>query len=276
MAKTNQKSRRVQTSGKIGAGSPSVLTDVAEISAQQALPAEDKNVTSLYIVADNSDHVARSPIPFKSVENILQATAFASVIGYPLKYHLTIKWTDKANDHYSQILRKISEWQRYNCKQAAFVWAREAARGPHIHILLYLPKERASRFRKRLRHWLKKLLDLRRLPKGLVQCRQAHAFGDIQIHIAHRVRYILKGSDDDTRLFMNYCGKREDGHVVGKRSGTSQSLGVAARRRVGGALPSGHRKVTKAMREEALLRNERWAEERARYFPPNVVRLAKR
>ena len=84
MAKTNQKSRRVQTSGKIGAGSPSVLTDVAEISALQALPAEDKNVTSLYIVADNSDHAARNPIPFKSVENILQATAFASAIGYPL------------------------------------------------------------------------------------------------------------------------------------------------------------------------------------------------
>ena len=82
MAKTNQKSRRVQTSGKIGAGSPSVLTDAAEISALLALPAEDKNVTSLYIVADNSDHVARSPIPFKSVENILQASAFASAIDY--------------------------------------------------------------------------------------------------------------------------------------------------------------------------------------------------
>ena len=80
------------------------------------------------------------------------------------------------------------------------------------------------------------------------------------------MRYILKGTDEDTRLFLGCGEKRELGFVKGKRAGVSQALGKMARRRAGGFLPSGHRQATVEMLEAVSIRDKRLREERDRDF----------
>ncbi len=86
-------------------------------------------------------------------------------------------------------------------------------------------------------------------------CIRSH--GDPYEHIRNRVRYILKGTDDATRLFLGYDGKKERGFIKGKRVGTSQALGEEARRKAGGVRLSGHRKPTQEMLMAATIRNQR-------------------
>ena len=76
-------------------------------------------------------------------------------------------------------------------------------------------------------------------------------------HIRNRVRYILKGTDDATRLFLGYDGKQERGFIKGKRVGTSQALGEEARRKAGGVRLSGHRKPNQEMLVAATIRDQR-------------------
>jgi len=196
----------------------------------------------------------RNPIRFAAAENIMQAADHALALGYPLEYHLTVKWLDKNRSNHQQLLRKIGKWQDYHIGKRVFVWSREATGGHHSHILLHIPRDRIKKFRKLGRAWLKQILGLRSLPTGTMNLTVHRKIGVSFDHMRNRVRYILKGADADTRLFLG-CTRSEWGYVEGKRAGVSQGLGVAARRKAGGVLPSGVRKVTRKMLAAAVMRD---------------------
>lgn len=206
----------------------------------------DGNCPPLYIVEGVSAATSNSPIPFHTAENIIQAAAFAGSLGFPLEYHLTVRWPGSEGREHKLLLRKIADWQRYRFGLPVFVWARETKSGPHSHILLHIPRHLSNRFRKLARGWLKEAFGLRRLAKGTLSVTRIWSLGDPYENIRNRVRYILKGADPDTRRFLG-CKKGETGIIKGKRAGVSQGLGESARRKAGGVLLSGNRKPSKEM-----------------------------
>ena len=207
---------------------------------------------------------SRNPIRFDTAENIVQAAGHALALGYPLEYHLTVKWPDNSGslaNHY-ELLRKIGEWQEYNIGKRVFIWSREAKGGPHSHILLHIPRDRIKKFRKLVRIWLKQILGLPGLPAGTMRMTVHRKIGASFDHIRNRVRYILKGADAETRLFLG-CTKSETTYIQGKRAGASQALNRKARRQAGGVLPSGARHPTREMLEAARERDRLKDEARA-------------
>ncbi|MDA1023659.1 MAG: hypothetical protein O2817_10010 [Proteobacteria bacterium] len=247
-------------------GPPSVHSGDVKYQGIRELQSGDGDCPPLYIVSGISEPLTNSPIPFKTVENVVQAAGFAFLRGFPLVYHLTARLPDGEVESYEFLLRKIGGWQDDNIGQRIFVWARETKNGPHIHILLYIPRKLAPRFRKLARRWLKEAFGLRRLPKGTLRVRRIWSLGSPFKNTRNQVRYILKGADADTRLFLGCGEKQERGFVKGKRAGVSQALGEDARRRAGSVLPSGHRKVTVEMLEAATTRDRQRQEERDSYF----------
>lgn len=216
----------------------------------------NENCHPLYIVRGVSALSANKPIPFNTAENIIQAAGFASSLGFPLEYQMTVRWPDGGGGDHETLLRKTSEWQRYHIGRPVFVWARETRSGPHSHILLHIPRHLANRFRKRSRLWLKEAFGLRRLPKGTLSTTKLWKSGDPFENTKKRVRYILKGADPDTRRFFG-CENLGEGFVEGKRAGISQGLGEAARRKAGGVLLSGNREPTAEMMAAAMVRDQR-------------------
>jgi len=205
---------------------------------------------------------SRNPIRFDTAENIVQAAGHALALGYPLEYHLTIIWPDNNRSNHQKLLRKIGEWQEYNIGKRVFIWSREAKGGPHSHILLHIPRDRIKKFRKLVRVWLKQILGLRGLPTGTMRMTVHRKIGASFDHIRNRVRYILKGADAETRLFLG-CTKSETTYIQGKRAGASQALNRKARRQAGGVLPSGARHPTREMLEAARERDRLKDEARA-------------
>jgi len=218
----------------------------------------------LYIVDGVSAASTNSPIQFHTAENIIQAAGFAGTLGFPLEYHLIIHWPDENQEHHNELIKRISGWQKYNIGSQVFVWARETKNGPHTHILLHIPRHLATRFRKKARQWLKKAFGVRRLAIGTLRVRRIWSLGSPFDNIRNLVRYILKGADADTRLFIG-CNKWEPGIVKGKRAGFSQGLGEDARRKAGGVLPSGNRKPTQEMLRAAMVRDKRRAERKEQF-----------
>jgi len=213
--------------------------------------------------------VTRNPIRFDQAENIVQAAGYAISIGCPLEYHLTVKWPNNSGslaNHY-ELLRKIGEWQEYNLSKRVFVWSREATGGHHSHILLHVPRAMKPKLQKLVRKWLKGILGLRSLPAGAVNFTVHRKIGQSFDHIRHRVRYILKGADADTRRFLG-CEKAEPTYIKGKRAGVSQALNRKARRATGSVLPSGARKLTREMLEAALICRRHREKQAARYSIP--------
>jgi len=215
----------------------------------------------LYIVDGVS---SPSAIPFHTAENIILAAAFAGLLGFPLTYHMIVRWTDEDVKDHEFILRRIAEWQRYNVGQPVFVWARETKDRHHTHILVYIPRHLANRFRKLARQWLREAFDLRGLSKGTLWVRKSWSRGDPFEHTRNKVRYILKGADADTRLIIG-SDKSEPGFVGGKRAGFSQGLGEAARKKAGGVIASGLRKPNAEMLRTAINCDQRREEKREQF-----------
>ena len=231
-----------------GNNSPSVPSESADNRTSQGPEARKTNSPPLYIVGNVSPTLPF--IPFPHVENLIQAAGFARLIAKPLHHHLCIRWPTGDWRHHADILRQISEWQRYHVGCPVFVWTKEAKGGAHSHILLHLPSHKSRKFRSMITKHLKKLTGLRSLPTGTIQNRRIWAHGDPFTHMRNRVAYILKRADQDTRSILG-TKKSDIGRIEGKAVGVSQSLGVEARSNAGSVLPSGHR-VTPPSWQRAL------------------------
>lgn len=178
-------------------------------------------------------------------ENLISAAAHAVQIGKPLNRMLTIHF-DKAGisdpvKATGQLLKLMGDWLRCNNTALTAVWVREAgpAKGEHVHILLSVPPHILGSFTRLQRGWFKKI--------GAAWKRGAYlsrpiggshklAFNEASTSLYQQaltgaLHYLLKGADAHARAALRIKKQDDGGELWGKRCGTTENIGKAARTR---------------------------------------------
>ena len=172
--------------------------------------------------------------------NIIEAVSFAKLIGLPLVAHLTIHWslTDVGDDPGGELFAKLreglSKWLNRRGIVFAAAWARERQAGGqsdvvHCHLLFHLPVECRSGAR------------LLQVDAAISRLLRRHG-GDITHEKAIDLRlhdklpypdgkYLIKGGGRKVwkKFGLRKEHRRLQGIMKGKRCGTTQNLGPAAR-----------------------------------------------
>jgi hypothetical protein len=170
--------------------------------------------------------VNTTSIAAAAAANLHAAIAFAAAIGTPLTEFVTIYWgvvptLDRSLHRQGRLIERAAKWLGRRGVPLAYVWVLEQPAGgaPHSHLLLHVPPEHRMAFRKKLHaDWT----GAGRRP-GLVACRRIY---DLQGMEA----YLMKGADPERVAALGIVS-RPQGTITGKRCGTSESLGRAARDR---------------------------------------------
>lgn len=180
-------------------------------------------------------------------ENLLRAAEHALRIGRPLNRMLTVHF-DKARisdpvHATGQLLKLMGDWLRCNNTGITAVWVREAGptKGEHVHILLSVPPPILGSFARMQRGWFRKIGAAWK--RGVYMSRPiggSHklAFNATSEHlykqaITGALHYLLKGADTKAREVHGISKGEDGGELWGKRCGTTENLGRAARLRFG-------------------------------------------
>ena len=249
-----QEQKHANTGGrlsKLGQEIPCVSTPI-DVPAPEYLASrhqpEGLKAQAPLIYVDNTNRPSVTRIPFRAIENMIQASAHAWWIGRPLLHLLTIKWTSGDWSWHQPVQDTLGKWLSRKSGGAYYIWVKEGNRVPHSHFLVHLKPglTGADCWRVVIRA-LKRLSGLSALPKGTVQCRAPCFFGPKFGHTKRRTAYLCKGGGAEVRAFL---GVDKDDHacVPGKQAGVSETLGEAARKRAGGCLPSGCRSVPETVK----------------------------
>ena len=177
-----------------------------------------------------------SRISMRQATNIIEAVRFARMIDLPLVAHLTIHWslTDVGDDPNGALFANFHE----KCLDRrgivfAGAWARECqCRGQsdveHCHLLFHLPVKYQSG--KLLAQVKDAILRLVRLHGGEVTDERAI---DLAIWPDPDGKYLVEGGGP--KIWTNFRLRKEhrrlQGTIHGKRSGTTENIGPAARGR---------------------------------------------
>jgi hypothetical protein len=174
----------------------------------------------------------------KVASNVHHAIRIAEALGKPLNLFVTINFAmtgcrpDEASATFRKMLStRFGHWSRRPGRGSrqggcppTFVWVMEAGGGVQCaHWLVHVPTSRSADFRARVVRWAEALAG------------PIHAGGAIDIRPARTPkgagRYMLKGTDPAYAAFYGVDFK-DQGLVHGKRAGTSQNLGPAAKKRL--------------------------------------------
>jgi hypothetical protein len=181
----------------------------------------------------------------KDCENLILAAEHARQIGAPLNRMLTIHF-DKAGisdpvKATGQLLKLMGDWLRCYSTGITAVWVREAGpeKGEHVHILLSVPPPILGLFTRRQRGWFKKIGAAWK--RGVYLSRPiggSHkvAFGPLcsdlyKQALSGALGYLLKGADAKARAAHSLTRTENGGVLSGKRCGTTENIGRAARSR---------------------------------------------
>jgi hypothetical protein len=170
--------------------------------------------------------------------DLLEAVAFATEIGLPLRAHATVMWslTMAFNDHEGKRAARVREGLKKVLQRRrvpwAGVWVRECKAQTditHDHLLFHLPPELCTvSTRQQLEATIMRLVG--RHGDGVTHGRAVDL--TIYLHGADG-RYLLKGGGrvvwEEYRLPSSW--RRMQGRIYGKRCGVTQNLGPAARLR---------------------------------------------
>ncbi len=173
--------------------------------------------------------------------NIVEAVKFAKSIGLPLVVHLTIHWSGTVafDDHdgtrFATVHEGLAKVLFRRGIPVAWVWCRECKKHTdivHSHLLFHLPAE--YRFGPKLAEMeahLERLVDL--------HGRDRHGDHGIWSEYAVKLRihrdpdglYLLKGGGPEvwSRFRIKKKWRESQGVIHGKRCGTTQNIGRAAR-----------------------------------------------
>ena len=171
--------------------------------------------------------------------NIIEAVEYAKSIGLPLVAHLTIHWayTDVGDDSDGKLFAKFREgldkWLRRQGIVFAAAWSRERmSRGQaevvHCHLLFHLPVDYRTGAR---------LLQVEAAVYRLIKRHGRGYWAEEAIKLViwpnPDGKYLIKGGGPKVwklfRLRKEHCSLQ--GIIHGKRCGTTQNIGPAARRR---------------------------------------------
>jgi hypothetical protein len=168
--------------------------------------------------------------------NIVEAVKFAKRIGLPLVAHLTIHWSgtdawdDPEGTRFAKVREGLAKVLFRRGIPRAWVWCRECKAHTdivHSHLLFYLPVEYRSGPRlEEMNAHLVRLVD--RQGNGIL--------GEFAVRLViwpdPDGLYLIKGGGPDVwRQFprIRKEWREQQGIILGKRCGTSQNIGPAAR-----------------------------------------------
>ena len=171
--------------------------------------------------------------------NIIEAVAFAKSASLRLVAHLTVHWAyaDIGDDPDGKLFAKVREgldkWLGRQNIRFAGVWARERQSGGrsdvvHYHLLFHLPVEYRTGAK------------LRQIETAISRLVELHGGGilheqvvDLRVHENPDGKYLIKGGGPDVwkRFRLRPEHRRRQGIIYGKRCGTTQNIGPAARKR---------------------------------------------
>jgi hypothetical protein len=194
----------------------------------------------------------RQPRPSKRItlrqaSNMMDAVAFAKLIDLPLVAHLTVHWafTDIGDDPDGKLFAKFREgldkWARRHGFPLTGIWARERlSRGQaevvHCHLLFHLPVQfRSGKGLREAESAIYRLINRHGRRDG-----DKHGHGywadeviKLVIHDNPDGKYLIKGGGPEVwkRFGIRKEHRRSQGLIFGKRCGTTENTGAAARRR---------------------------------------------
>ena len=172
----------------------------------------------------------------RQADNMMEAVSFARSIDLPLVAHLTVHWgvTEAGDDpkgwRFAKVREGLDKWLDRRGITFAGVWAREGPSGDveHCHVLFHLPP--AYCFGRKLR-------EVERAISRLVERHGDGIWGDgavkLVIHENPDGKYLIKGGGPEVwkRFQLRKEDRRSQGLIHGKRCGTTENIGPAARER---------------------------------------------
>jgi hypothetical protein len=170
--------------------------------------------------------------------NIIEAVRFAKSIDLRLVAHLTIHWayTDVGDDPNGKLFAKVREglgkWLLRQGIVFAAAWSRERMSGgqaevEHCHLLFHLPAEYCTKRKLQVEASIYRLI--KRHGRGY----WAEEVIKLVIWPNPDGKYLIKGGDPKVwkRFRLKKEHRRLQGIIHGKRCGTTQNIGRAARSR---------------------------------------------
>lgn len=184
--------------------------------------------------AGYTEHLNRHP-----AENICHGFDFAAYIGHPLNNYITINFDDESSDHSGAIFRairhKFRDWLNRRTKQLygaalppMYVYTHENPNGhAHCNWVVHVPPELQAEFDQKRQRWIERAhKNVRRYDVKAKPVDPATA--------KTLCKYIIKGIDS---RFISYLHLHDyaapQGRVWGRRAGTSEAIGRAARQAAG-------------------------------------------
>lgn len=199
-------------------------------------------VTGTWGGARNSALRTSSHLTLKQCLELLEAADHATRLGLPFNRHWTVHYQKAgiaeadAMRFIGKLLKLLSDFASARNAQRAAIWAREGgpSKGGHVHILLHVPA--ALRLTGKTRRWVrlaggtaKRGVSFIRSVAGNVSAAEGQS--EHYWHNAEVVRcYLLKGADEMAGEALG-LEVADQGIVIGKRCGTTQNIGKAARER---------------------------------------------
>lgn len=184
-------------------------------------------------------------LSLSQVTNLVQAAHFALAIDLPLTRFTTIHWEGagvplsemaKATGRYIDLMTKALA--RHGSR-TAWLWTHENGhgKGGHCHLLFHVPPKMVPVISRLQRRWLRSITGCpyraRQIHSKPIGGRLGVETGNPDLYAANFtavLAYIVKGADLITASQFGLSRLEPGGRVVGKRCGTSQNIGLKARR----------------------------------------------
>jgi hypothetical protein len=211
-----------------------------------ASPCSTQPVSQRKATKPKSEQRGSKRITMRQATNMMEAVAFAKMIGLPLVAHLTVHWacTDVGDDPDGKLFAKVREgldkWARRHGFPLAGIWARERQSSGqsdvvHCHLLFHLPvKYRTGKRSREVEAAIYRLIKRHGQRDGDKRGDGCWAEEVIKlvIHENPDGKYLIKGGGPQIwkRFRLRKEQRRWQGLIHGKRCGTTQNIGPAARR----------------------------------------------
>lgn len=198
--------------------------------------------------AHNSAARQSEAISNEQIASLWAAERHSRKIGLPFTRMVTIHWEAagvplkgmaKATGHFIDLMTKA---MARHCYKTAWIWVHEGGdrKGGHCHLLAHVPAEFAPRMAKLQRGWLRRITG-KPYKRGVIRSEPIGGrLGDEvtnpehhALNLAEAFGYVIKGASAEAGERFELERLEAGGLVIGKRCGTSQNIGRAARERAG-------------------------------------------
>jgi hypothetical protein len=195
--------------------------------------------------ARNSANRESYALTAAQIANLMAAERHAGKIGLPFNRMISIHWEGagvplagmaKATGRFTDLMAKALA--RHGSR-TAWLWTHENGdeKGGHCHMLAHVPADLVSRLTALQRGWLRRISGqpyrARVIHSKPIGGRLGLETGNPDLHAINlevALAYVLKGASPEAASRFGLERLEAGGRVIGKRCGTSQNIGVKARK----------------------------------------------